>query len=131
MVAAFNRKAILFHIAARSFKWWMKMANSLALAGDVLAGATALAGLILVYLGSLAAGYATYDTTQQPAVRPSFQRRAWFGFAGLAVAIAAAVLALGGKWSGADWMATTSAVLLLVAFGWGISTALLTVLEIR
>ena len=107
------------------------MANSLALAGDVLAGATALAGLILVYLGSLAAGYATYDTTQQPAVRPSFQRRAWFGFIGLTVAIVAAALALTGKWAGVDWMAAASAILLIVAFAWGIATALLTVLEIK
>jgi hypothetical protein len=107
------------------------MVSPISFAGDVLAGSTALAGLILVYLGSLAAGYAAYDTTQQPAVRPSFQRRAWFGFVGLAVAILAAAFALTAKWAGVNWMASTAAILLLVAFVWGILTALLTVLEIR
>ena len=101
------------------------------IAGDVLAGSTALAGLLLVYLGGLAAGYAGYETTQQPAVRPSFRRRAWFGFVGLAVSILAAGLALAAKWAALDCMAAASAFLLLVAFGWGIATALLTVLEIR
>ena len=100
------------------------------IAGDVAAGATALAGLLLVYLGSLATGFGSYDTTQQHSVRASFQRRAWFGFIGLVFAIVAAALALLGKWINVDEMTSVAAVLLLFSFGWGIVTALLTVQEI-
>jgi hypothetical protein len=55
----------------------------LSLTGDVIAAGAALAGLILVYLGSVATGYAGYERTQQGTVRASFQRRAWFGVVGV------------------------------------------------
>jgi hypothetical protein len=106
------------------------MVDSSEIAGDVVAGATALAGHILVYLGSLATGYGSYDILQQNSVRTSFRRRAWFGFIGLVLAIGAAGLALFGKWTNIDSLTSVAAALLLISFGWGIVTALLTVREI-
>jgi hypothetical protein len=70
------------------------MVDPIEIAGDVVTGATALAGLILVYLGSVAAGYASFQREQQGAVRRSFAFRAWFSFAGMVLAISAAMLAL-------------------------------------
>jgi hypothetical protein len=101
------------------------------IAGDVITGATALAGLILVYLGSIATGYGSYDVTQQHSVMAAYQRRAWFGFVGFVLALLAAAAALVGKWWDLDCLTTVAAVVLLFSFGLGIATALLTVLEVK
>jgi hypothetical protein len=58
----------------------------LGLTGDVIAAGAALSGLILVYLGSVAAGYAGFDAAAQRTVRTSFQRRAWFAVVGVVLA---------------------------------------------
>jgi hypothetical protein len=100
-------------------------------AGDVVTGATALAGLILVYLGSVASGFAGFEREQQATVRHGFQRRAWFSFVGMVLAISAAMLALIGKWLQNACVAGSAIVLLLIALIWGISLALLTAREIR
>jgi len=100
-------------------------------AGDVVTGATALAGLILVYLGSVASGYASFERDQQDTVRRSYEFRAWFGFAGMVFAISAAVLALLGKWLQSEGVAGAASVLLLIALIWGVAIALLTAREIR
>ena len=44
-------------------------AGVLGLTGDVIAAGAALAGLILVYLGHVAAGYAGFDAAAQRTVR--------------------------------------------------------------
>jgi len=100
------------------------------IAGDVIAAATALAGLILVYLGGIANGYARYDTTQRHAVKSSYQKRAWFAFVGFVLAILSAGLALIGVWFDIDCLTALAAVILGVSLAWGVVTALLTVLEI-
>ena len=92
---------------------------------------TALAGLILVYLGSIAASYASFDKTQQGSVRNSHQRRSWLAFTGLAFALVSAALAIIGKWIGSECSATVAVLLLFIAFLWGIISALMTVLEVR
>ena len=105
--------------------------NSLNVAGEVVGASTALAGLILVYLGSIATSYASYDSTQQGSVRLSHQRRIWLAFVGLTFALAAAALAVIAKWVSSECSATVAVILLFIAFGWGIASALLTVLEVR
>src|SRR5882757_5965406 len=70
------------------------------LSGDVVTGASALAGLFLVYLGNVATAFSTFDRTQQASVRGSHQTRGWLAFAGIVFAILAAGLALLGKWLG-------------------------------
>jgi hypothetical protein len=75
------------------------MVDPVELAGDVVTGATALAGLVLVYLGMAVSGFAGFERDQQASVRARFQVRAWFAFVGMAFSILAAILALIGKWS--------------------------------
>jgi hypothetical protein len=105
--------------------------GALALTGDVIAGGAALAGLILVYLGNVTAGYAGFDAGAQRTVRASFQRRAWFAVAGIALAIGASGAALIGKWLSDVCLAGAAAVLLALALIWAIFTAVLTALEVR
>ena len=101
------------------------------IAGDVVAGSTALAGLLIVYLGSLATGYGSYDATQQGSVRAAYKRRAWFAFGGLTLALLSAASALFGKWTDWDSLTAVAAGLLIFSFGLGVVTAFLTVQEIN
>jgi hypothetical protein len=103
----------------------------LGLTGDVIAAGAALAGLILVYLGSVATGYATFERTQQGAVRASFQRRAWFGVVGVVLAIAASGTAVLGKWLSHVCVAGSSVILLALALIWVVVTAVLIALEVK
>ncbi len=107
------------------------MAEPIELAGDVMSGGTALAGLILVYLGSVATGFSSYTKPQQDSVRAAYQMRAWFAFIGVACAIAAAAAAAIAKWMQWPSLATLALVLLLVSFAWGVASALVTALEVR
>lgn len=107
------------------------MVDPVEISGDVVTGATALAGLVLVYLGSVAAGYAGFDAEQQRSVRASFQARGWFAFVGMVLAIIAAMLALVGKWLHNPCVAIAAIILLLLALLWGIAVAFLTIREVR
>jgi uncharacterized membrane protein YkgB len=62
----------------------------------LFAGGTALAGLVLVFLGSVFAAYDSYDTTAQVAVVQKYRRRAWLAFFALLMALLAAVSGLTG-----------------------------------
>ncbi len=106
-------------------------AGILSLTGDVIAAGAALAGLILVYLGSVASGYAGFAATEQRSVRASFQRRAWFAVVGVALAIAASGTALLGKWLSQICLAGSSVVLLALAFIWVVATAVLIAFEVK
>ena len=68
-------------------------------ASELFEGGTALAGLILVFLGSVFAAYESHDPAQRALVLSKYQRRAYLAFAGLILALAAAVLAFAGNWS--------------------------------
>ena len=52
------------------------MVDAMEVASDVTAGATVLAGLILVYLGALSSSFGTYDAQQKSSVRGRYQMRA-------------------------------------------------------
>ena len=60
----------------------------------VFSGGTALAGLILVFLGASLASFDTYTTTEKSTVRPKYRKRAYTSLAGFVAALLAAVLSL-------------------------------------
>ena len=97
----------------------------------MIAGGAALAGLILVYLGSVATSYASYERPQQGTVRASFQRRAWFGVIGVVLAISAAGFSVLGKWLSHVCLAGAGVVLMSLALVWVVGTAVLIALEVR
>jgi len=56
--------------------------------------ATALAGLILVYLGAVAVRYETLDPKEQSSARDVYRRHARRAFRGIVIALVAALAAL-------------------------------------
>lgn len=74
----------------------METAN---LANQLLSAGTALAGLILVFLGVVFTGYESYDTVQKAAVRAKYRVRAWLAFAGFGCALSAAAGGIVANWS--------------------------------
>ena len=66
-------------------------------AGDIADAGTALAGLILVYLGAAAVRYETLDLKDQCAAREVYRRHARRAFRGILFALVAAIAALTAK----------------------------------
>jgi hypothetical protein len=106
------------------------MPDSIEMASDVITAATALAGLILVYLGAVAAGFAGYGREQQTAVRGRFRIRAWLAFVGILFSILSAALAVVGKWLKSECSVSAAIVLLLLSLVWGIGAAFMTARDI-
>jgi hypothetical protein len=63
-------------------------------ASDIADAATALAGLILVYLGAVAVRYQTLDAKEQSSVRDVYRSHARRAFRGIVIALIAAIAAL-------------------------------------
>jgi hypothetical protein len=105
--------------------------DGLAVSGEVVTAATALAGLILVYIGSLASAYGAFQPQEQKTVRGGYLTRAWLSFVGMAFALAAAMLGVLGKWLSNGCISNAAIVILLLAFVWGAAIAILTVREIK
>jgi hypothetical protein len=101
------------------------------IAGDILAAATALAGLLLVFMGAVSTAYSSYETQQQAAVLAQFRRRAWLAFTGFILSVLAAVCALGAKWFDSAGLASISACLLLAGFLTVVVAALRAVLDVN
>jgi hypothetical protein len=89
-------------------------------ASDIAAAGTALAGLILVYLGAVAVRFETMDPTDQASAGDIYRRHARRAFRGLVIALIAAIAALTAKSLKLEPYATTIAALagfaLLVSF---------------
>ena len=64
------------------------------IAGDIADAGTALAGLILVYLGAVAVRYETLDPKDQSSGRDVYRRHARRAFRGIVIALIAAIAAL-------------------------------------
>jgi hypothetical protein len=62
----------------------------------IFTGGTALAGLILVFLGALLTSFDGYGAEGQSAVRRKYQHRAWLALSGFVAALISATLALAG-----------------------------------
>ncbi len=66
--------------------------------GQVFSGATALAGLLLVFLGGLLNSYESFDTEAKTYVVEEFRLRAGIAFAGFIAALVAAITSLVTNW---------------------------------
>ena len=106
------------------------MVPAVDLTSDVVAGGTALGGLLLVYLGGVTVSYAGYERTAQNAVRARHQRKAWFSVIGLLFALLATVAAVLGKWLDVPCLSVAAVVGLLIAAAWGCVIAILSAKEI-
>lgn len=90
------------------------------ISGDLAAAATALAGLMLVFMGAVSTGFDAYDAAQQTAVKGKYLRRVWLAFAGFLSSLIAAACGLLGKWYQCDALVGWSLLILLLG---GFSTA--------
>ena len=78
---------------------------------DIAAAGTALAGLILVYLGAAAVRYETLDPKHQASARDDYRQHARRAFRGLVIALVAAVAAMTAKSLKAEPYATMIAAM--------------------
>ena len=72
----------------------LTMLDPVSAAGDIADAGTALAGLILVYLGAVAVRYETLDPKDQSSARDVYRRHARRAFRGIVIALVAAIAAL-------------------------------------
>lgn len=104
--------------------------DGIAVAGEVASAGTALAGLILVYLGALVTGFDSFQPQERKSAKSRFLTRGWLAFAGIILALVSALLAVVGKAFSSCCTANAALVLLLISFVWGGVIAYLTVREI-
>ena len=94
--------------------------NVVEAAGDIAAAGTALAGLILVYLGAVAVRYETLDSKAQSSARDVYRRHARRAFRGIVIALGAAAGALIAKLLNLEpystMIATMAGIALLMSF---------------
>jgi hypothetical protein len=90
-----------------------------AVSGEVVTAGTALAGLILIYIGTIATAFqARQPGGERNAVKLDFLARAWVAFVGFLLALLASGLAVVGKWTASPCLGNASVWVLLAAFGW-------------
>lgn len=75
----------------------MATLDIVSIASDIAGAGTALAGLILVYLGAVAVRYETLDPKDQASARDVYRRHARRAFRGIVIALVAAIAALTAK----------------------------------
>jgi hypothetical protein len=105
--------------------------DTLSVAGDVVTAGTALAGLVLIYIGTLVAAFGAFEPDERRTVRGRFLGRAWLAFVGLMLALIAAALAVIGKWQSVACAVNVSVWFLLAAFVWATLVGIMTIREIR
>jgi uncharacterized membrane protein len=91
------------------------MLDIVSLASDIAAAASALAGLLLVYLGAVAVRYETSDPKDQSSARDVYRRHARRAFRGIVIALVAAIAALTAKALKSEPYATIVAVIAVLA----------------
>ncbi|MGN6818247.1 MAG: hypothetical protein ACTHJR_06205 [Sphingomonas sp.] len=104
--------------------------NGLNVSGEVVTAGTALAGLILIYIGSLVTVYGGYGATEQKSVKLRFLARAWIVFVGFILALLSAALAVLGKWLNSPCTGDVSVWVLLAAFAWAVFATVQAIREI-
>jgi hypothetical protein len=109
----------------------VEMAGLVEVGGDISAAATALAGLLLVFLGAIAVAFDGYQPQERNPVRGRYQRRAWLGFVGFTFAIFAAATGIAGKAFHQECVALIAMICLAVALLMSLLIALFSALEIR
>ena len=107
------------------------MPNALEVMGEVADSATALAGLILVFLGGVFSSYEPYRKSEHHEAKWRHRRRAWFAFAGFILSLASASLALTAKWFDVEPVARIALALLFIALMWVVVVALWELVDMR
>lgn len=104
--------------------------EGVSVASETVGAATALAGLILVYLGSLASGYSSFQPQERRSVKTRYYRRAWSAFGAMILALISAALGLLAKWIPSEGCGDAAVVILGVTFFAGVWIAYETAKEI-
>lgn len=107
------------------------MPSALPIMAEVAGSATALAGLVLVFLGALATAYDSYQPQEKNSVKARYQKRVWFAFAGFVLALLSACFALFAKWFSNDCSAIAAVVLMVLALIFVLIAAYSAVREIK
>jgi len=106
-------------------------AGPLGVAGDVATSAVALAGLILVFLGSTVAGFETYQRQEKGSVLGRYQRRAWLSLVGFVFSLVSAAFGIVAKWLHNECAALAAMYTLFLAFALVLVAAVIVVRDIR
>src|SRR5262245_28431633 len=93
----------------------MATLDLVSVASDIADAGTALAGLILVYLGAVAVRYETLDPKDQSSARDVYRSHARRAFRGIVIALIAAIAALTAESLKSEPYATVMAVVAGVA----------------
>jgi hypothetical protein len=102
----------------------MLIPSAMGVSSDILAAATTLAGLVLVFLAATIARYSAIPGfLQDTKTRARYRRKAWFNFVGFVLAVVAALLALFGKWFQCEGFVSAAAVAFVMSSLWVIATA--------
>lgn len=104
--------------------------NTDSVINQLFSGGTALAGLILVFLGGVLAAFEAYPTGDKNAVRTKYRRRAWLSLSGFATALIAAICAFVANWFPAGFWIMGSTIALGLAFLLVVIMAATAVMEI-
>lgn len=88
----------------------------LEMASDIIGAGTAMAGLVLVFLGSVSNGFEAYQPQERRTVVKKYRRRAWAAFVAFALALGAALFGLLSKWLQLGCLTATGLVLLILSF---------------
>jgi hypothetical protein len=100
-------------------------------AGDVATSAVALAGLVLVFLGTISAGFEAYEPQEKRAVVGRYQRRAWLVFVGFVLSLISALLGILGKWLSNECAALAAMVALFLGLAWVLMVAVVVIRDIK
>jgi len=98
--------------------------------GVLFSGATALAGLILVFLGGVINTYQTYDPIEKKAVQKKFRFRAYLSFIGFVFAILSALSALALVYFDFPLLENFSIATILISFAFVVTLAIQAVKEV-
>jgi hypothetical protein len=109
----------------------MAASTPIEISTDVIASGSALAGLILVNIGGVAASYASFRPEDRPAVKCRYLLKVWFAFFGTAAAIVSVALALLAKWYGNEQIGTVSIVTLFGPVAWAMAITFFSAREVR
>lgn len=96
----------------------------------LFSGGTALAGLILVFLGGTINAFDSYSPMEKPSVQKKYRYRAWISFAGFFSAILSALSALAWNWIRSPFWEYISLTTILISFIFVIVLAVLSVKEV-
>ncbi len=96
----------------------------------LFSGGSALAGLILVFLGATINAFDSYSPVEKQSVRKKYRLRARISFLGFISAILCALSALAWNWISLPFLEYVSLTAILISFIFAVVLAVLTVKEV-